>query len=191
MVLKLINENKLSNEIYSDIEKQFPVEERKSKEDFDKLLSRGSYKLELVYDDDNFIGYIFYVVNNFIWVDYVAVLKDFHSKGYGSKILNALFEKYSALEGCYFEVEPEVSRHPHTVRRMNFYKKLGCIELNFKYYFPNPLKKLELKLLYKSFNSDIPDKEKIKKNIKYVFETLHYNTKCKDEILYLINLKNP
>lgn len=191
MVLQLINTDKLSDTIYSDIEKQFPIEERKSKEEFDKLLDGGNYKLGLIYDNETLIGYIFYIVKNFVWIDYIAVMKDFHSKGYGSEILRTLFEKYSALEGCYFEVEPAVNRHPHTIRRMNFYKKLGCTELNFKYYFPNHVKKLELKLLYKSFNGTIPDTEKIKKDIKYVFDIIHSNIKCKDEIFYLINTENP
>lgn len=73
---------------------------------------------------------------------------------------------------------------------MNFYKKLGCTELNFKYYFPNPVKKLEMKLLYKSFNGLIPDKEIIKKNVEEVFKILHENVECKNEILSLIKQEN-
>lgn len=190
MMLKLINSKKLDEKIYSDIQAQFPPEEIKSLEEFNCLLNSGSYELGLVYDEKILIGYILYIKKDFIWIDYIAVLPEFHSKGYGSKILTAIFEKYSDLEGCYFEVEPEDKLFPHTIRRMNFYKKLGCTELNFKYYFPNPVKKLEMKLLYKSFNGLIPDKEIIKKNVEEVFKILHENVECKNEILSLIKQEN-
>ncbi len=190
MMLKLINSEKLDEKIYSDIQAQFPPEEIKTLEEFNDLLREGSYKLGLVYDEKILIGYILYIKKDFIWIDYIAVLQEFHSKGYGSKILTAIFEKYSSLKGCYFEVEPEDTQNPHTVRRINFYKKLGCIELQFKYYFPNPVKKLEMKLLYKSFNGLIPDKEIIKKDIEKVFKILHENVECKNEILSLIQQEN-
>ena len=190
MTLKFVNKNTIDEEIYSDMQKQFPPEEMKTYPEYNTLLASGDYKTGLVFDDDNLIGYILYLEKDFIWVDYIAVLKKFHSKGYGGKILNALFEKYSHLKGCYFEVEPEDENYPQTIRRMNFYKKLGCSELDFVYYFPNPLKKLKMKLLYKSFDGKIPDREKIKKDIASVFEALHKKVECREEILELIYREN-
>ena len=125
MTLQLINKKILDEKTYTDMQNQFPPEELKSREEYNRLLTDGDYKFGLVFDDEKQIGYILYLAGNFVWVDYVAVLKDFHSQGYGSRILTALFEKYSQLEGCYFEVEPENETLPHTIRRMNFYKKLG------------------------------------------------------------------
>lgn len=191
MVLKIKEENILTKNIFSDIQKQFPQEEIKTFEEYNTLLMNTNYKLGLVFDNEVLVGYILYFVKDYIWVDYIAVLKEYHSKGFGSKILKALFDKYTSLQGCYFEVEPEVNHLPQTVRRMIFYKKLGCIELDFKYYFPNPIKQLEMKLLYKSFNGKIPAKEEIKKHIADVFNILHASVKCKKEILNLINMENP
>lgn len=190
MTLKLINQKTLDKNIYSDMKKQFPAEELKTYSEYNTLLASGDYKLGLVFDDNNLIGYILYLTKDFIWVDYIAVLKEFHSKGYGGKILASLFEKYSHLKGCYFEVEPEDEKFPQTIRRMNFYKRLNCSELNFVYYFPNPLKKLKMKLLYKSFDGKIPDREKIKKDIEAVFEALHKKVECRKEILELIYREN-
>lgn len=47
-----------------------------------------------------------------------------------------------------------------------------------------------MKLLYKSFNGLIPDKEIIKKNVEEVFKILHENVECKNEILSLIKQEN-
>ena len=145
---------------------------------------------KIYYDNDEAVGYVFYLENEYIWIDYVAVFEKFHSKGYGSKILEALFKKYSNLRGCFFEVEPEDCERLQTIKRMNFYKKLGCEILDFKYYFPNDVKELKMELLYKSFDGKLPDKNEIKKQIEFVFETLHFDVKNKNATLELINLKN-
>ena len=75
MTLKLINQKTLDKNIYSDMQKQFPAEELKTYSEYNTLLASGDYKLGLVFDDNNLIGYILYLTKDFIWVDYIAVLK--------------------------------------------------------------------------------------------------------------------
>lgn len=190
MTKELLIQKALPAEIYSDMKKQFPPEELKNQETLRKLVSGEYYRFAIFYDNEEPVGYIFYLQNDFLWVDYVAVFEKYHSKGYGSKILLSLFEKYSNLKGCFFEVEPENPRIIQTLKRMNFYKKLGCETLDFEYYFPNDIRELNLKLLYKSFDGKIPDKFEIKKQVKFVFDTLHSDVKNKKTALDLINLKN-
>lgn len=190
MMNGLIIQNELPENIFSDMEKQFPPEELKTLGKFTELLKGKYYKFAIFYDNNEAVGYIFYLENEFIWVDYVAVFEKFHSKGYGSTILKSLFEKYSNLKGCFFEVEPENSENIQTVKRMNFYKKLGCAILDFEYYFPNDIRELKMELLYKSFDGKLPDKFEIKKQTEFVFEVLHFDVKNKNKTLELINSKN-
>lgn len=186
----LIIKKILPANIFADMQKQFPPEELKTFEALNLLLNGKYYKFAIYYDNDEAVGYVFYLENEYIWIDYVAVFEKFHSKGYGSKILEALFKKYSNLRGCFFEVEPEDCERLQTIKRMNFYKKLGCEILDFKYYFPNDVRELKMELLYKSFDGKLPDKNEIKKQIEFVFETLHFDVKNKNATLQLINLKN-
>ena len=186
MELCLKTKKNLPEEIYSDMEKQFPPEELKTFTELNNLLHGNFYKFAMFYNADEPVGYVFFLQNDYIWIDYIAVFEKFHSKGYGSRILNLIFIKYSNLKGCFFEVEPEDSDNIQTVKRMNFYKKLGCKKLDFEYYFPNEIKELRLELLYKPFNEKIPDKNEIKKQINFVFENLHTFVKTKDSTLNLI-----
>lgn len=191
MKLRLITENKLSEEIFADMKKQFPRQELKNFTELNQLLSdEKHYKLAIFYDEETPVGYVFYLVNNYLWIDYIAVFEKLHSKGYGSKILDTLFEKYSNLKGCFFEVEPEDFTNIQTVKRMKFYKNLGCEILDFKYYFPNDIKELKLELLYKPFDGKIPDKEEILNEISYVFETIHTNVKSKHSTFKIIKTLN-
>lgn len=190
MTEELLIQKELPADIFSDMEKQFPPEELKSFETLRKFLSGDYYKFAIFYDNKEPVGYILFLQNDFLWVDYVAVFEQFHSKGYGSKILRSLFEKYSNLKGCFFEVEPENPEIIQTVKRLKFYKKIGCEILDFEYYFPNDIRELKMKLLYKSFDKKVPDKNEIKKQVNFVFETLHSGVKNKNAALDLINLKN-
>ena len=190
MTTELLIQKEFPADIYSDMKKQFPPEELKTVETMRQLLSGDYYKFAIFYDNKEPVGYIFYLQNDFLLVDYVAVFERFHSKGYGSRILRSLFEKYSNLKGCFFEVEPENSDIIQTIKRMNFYKKLGCEILDFEYYFPNDIRELNLKLLYKSFDGNIPDKYEIKNQVKFVFDKLHSDVKNRKAALDLINAKN-
>lgn len=190
MNLYLETKNNLPVEIFQDMEKQFPPEEIKSFEDFNKLFEKTHYKCDILFDKKTPVGYILYLENEYIWVDYVAIFREYHSKGYGSKILEILFRKYSHLKGVFFEVEPENQENIQTIKRMNFYKKLGCKNLNFNYYFPNDIKKLKMELLFKPLKENLPKKNEIINQILFVFENLHSDVKSKNQTLELIKSNN-
>lgn len=191
MELLIKTENKLSEEIFADMKKQFPQQELKNFTELNQLLSdEKQYKFAIFYDEKTPVGYVFYLENDYLWIDYIAVFQKFHSKGYGSKILDSLFKKYSNLKGCFFEVEPEDSTNILTIKRMKFYKNLGCEILDFKYYFPNDIKELKLELLYKSFDGKMPSKKEILNEITLVFETLHSNVTSKDSTFKMIKTLN-
>lgn len=190
MNLYLETKTILPKEIFQDMEKQFPPEEMKSFDDFNNLFAKKHYKCEILFNNKNPVGYILYLENEYIWVDYVAIFSEYHSKGYGSKILEILFQKYSQLKGVFFEVEQENHENLQTIKRMNFYKRLGCENLNFNYYYPNDIKKLKMELLFKPLKEDLPNKNEILNQISFVFDSLHSNVKSKNETLELIKTNN-
>ena len=171
------------NEIYTDMVLQFPPEELKSKETFCKLLKDPRYKVLGVYDKKLFAGYtIIFEGGNFILVDYVAILKNAQSKGYGSKILKLLPEKFKDKSGVFFEVEKISDTNPQTAKRAKFYTTNGAKKLDINYIYPNNSGGLPMDLYYLSFNNLSPDLNCILGFIKEMFGFLHKDIKNIDEI---------
>lgn len=80
------------NIIYKDMLVQFPKSELKSYEKFLKLFGENYILYRVV--EGEFAGYIIlFEYGDFIFIDYIAVLKQFHSKGLGRKIFIS-FERY-------------------------------------------------------------------------------------------------
>lgn len=160
--------------IYNDMLNQFPKCELKTFDFFLKLFNSSNYKCELFKINNQNIGYVSYYLSDFIWVDYLAVFKNFQSKGFGTQILNCLFNKYKNLNGAYFEVELENEKDLNSQKRMQFYKKkIKCVETNTKYFLPNNFELFEMKLLYKPLNLKSLDNEMILNNIKETFSVLY------------------
>lgn len=160
--------------IYNDMLNQFSKCELKTFDFFLKLFNSSNYKCELFKINNQNIGYVSYYLSDFIWVDYLAVFKNFQSKGFGTQILNCLFNKYKNLNGAYFEVELENEKDLNTQKRMQFYKKkIKCVETNTKYFLPNNFELFEMKLLYKPLNLKSLDNEMILNNIKETFSVLY------------------
>ena len=190
MNLRLENCKSFSKDIFQDMLEQFPPEEMKSFEEFEKLFLKNILNLDILFLDEEIVGYVIYYKSKFLWIDYIAVVKKFHSKGFGSRILNLFFEKYKLLKGCYFEVEKENIDDINTSRRINFYKNLGCTELDFVYYFPNDIRLLEMNLFYRSFSEHIPSRAEIYNDVEEVFSTLHSSVISSRELLHRIYEEN-
>lgn len=177
--------------IYNDMLNQFPKCEMKTFDCFLKLLKSDKYYFELFSVDNKNIGYVSYYINDFIWVDYLAVFKEFHSKGYGTQILNYLFNKYKNLNCAYFEVELENEKDNNTKKRMHFYKnRLNCIDSGIKYFLPNDFELYEMKLLYKPLNFKSLDNHSILNNIKETFNVLYSHIANVGEVYEKINTAN-
>ena len=180
MILKR-NKNDIKR-LYSDMEKQFPISELKPMEEFQNLFSNNQYIAYDVVNKEQKIGYVIIVEdknNKIIWIDYLAVLKEFHSHGYGSEILKELEKIYKNFDGCYLEVEKPDNNIPNTLRRINFYKKHGAVKLPVEYYYPNSNGILPMDLYYIPYTKR--QAENILIVIKNIFNILHKNIKDIDE----------
>ena len=170
--------------------KQFPASELKNIDDFIHLLtdSRCSYYFYLAKDDQTTVGYVLlYKGCNFIWIDYIAVLPEFYSKGYGKKIIESLKNNFANINGLYFEVEkPDVSDF-NTVRRIKFYSMCGAKKLDCNYYYPNNDGAIPMDLFFLSVNNTSLSRTTVLDNIAEVFQKLHFMCPHAKEILNRIN----
>ena len=157
---------------------QFPATELKSYDEFISLLTDfdKSYHIYWVKDSDFLVGYILFYIDdnrNFLWIDYLAVLPDFYSKGYGRCILDELKNNFSKYRCIYFEVEKPVEEDPNTVRRVRFYESCGCKKLDCEYYYPNKDGCLPMDLYALEIYNSSSLKKDILEDIHSAFCALH------------------
>lgn len=156
--------------IFYDMQKQFPKAELKSYDEYEELLDSNKYKVFYALENGIKIGYVLFAeVENVIWLDYVAVFEKFHSKGYGSQIIEAM--KTLSKDALILEVEPKDEKIPNTLRRIKFYEKLGAHKLNIEYYYPNKNGCINLDLYEIKYNKNANIDYKL--IIEKAFEMLH------------------
>lgn len=184
--MKLSEKQKVDIDIfYSELQKQFPQSELKEKNIFAEILEIPNYKIfDIVNEDGVNCGYFTFLElpNNTILIDYIAIFNEFHSKGYGSKTFDCMKNELNYL-GCYLEVEKENPQDINTIRRINFYKKLGAKLLDINYIYPNIEGGLPMDLYFMSFKQNyFPKKDEILANIEFVFQELHFDIPKNTEI---------
>lgn len=156
--------------IYNNMTEQFPPEELKSYARFCELIEGGHYFVKSVIEDGQPVGYIvFTIAGDSLWLDYIAVFKQFHSKGYGGRILKALLEEFK--KGIYLEVEKPDKNVPNTLRRIKFYTNLGAQKLDYDYFYPSGKGPLPMDLYYLPYKGILP--EHIDADIKETFAIIH------------------
>ena len=171
------------------MEKQFPVSELRSYEKiYNDVFSKTPYKMAILKDNDEIVGYVTYFEKNFIWIDYLAIIGDNKSKGFGSLILKKLFEYYKNKSGAYFEVELENPDEPLTTKRIEFYKNVGCKILDFKYFYPNENSILQMNLMYKALSENEPND--IIGDIKSTFDTIFVCEAKEEAFNNILNANN-
>ncbi|MCT4509654.1 MAG: GNAT family N-acetyltransferase [Tepidibacter sp.] len=177
---KLIVKENYSKEnlkcVYNDLYSQFEKSEVKDKEQFDILFENDNYKLLLCYDGKKLIGYIIVYIDieaNLMWLDYLAVLENYHSKGYGTQMIKTLKNWYKNLDGCMIEVEKEDDKDINTYRRIKFYENLGCIKLDINYILPTKESGLSMHLYYLPFSKELIQITKALSVINSAHSTIH------------------
>ena len=185
LILKKADPN-IYDFVYSDMKKQFPESELKDYDVFINLLNKIDYELLLAKINNSTVGYVIVAkdnINKVIWLDYIAILQDFHSKGYGSLIISNLKKYYPDYNGCYLEVEKPDLTCNNTLRRIKFYKNLGAEKLNIDYYYPNKDGMLPMDLYFISYNNFSPNRLFSQSVINNIFMLLHKNIIHYQEVL--------
>lgn len=186
----LTRNTQTQKQIYADMLTQFPQNELKTFEQYKKLCEKEEYIVYNAMENNEQVGYIIIVENKelkYIWIDYLAIFKKFHSKGYGHKILKQLSELYSNYNGCFLEVEKVNKEIPNTIRRVNFYESQGAIKQPIDYYYPDYNEALPMDLYYFPYQEFSPITN-ILNEIKFVFKILHTDLNNTNEIYNKITL---
>ncbi len=193
MMIHLKKENKdFFKTVYNDMLEQFPKSELKSFETFMQLLSMDNYHIYSASTDDIIVGYFIVFMDNehkSLWLDYIAVLKKYHSRGFGHKIFENLKNYFvKDFNGIYLEVEKPDETNINTIRRIKFYESLNAQKLGIKYFYPNENGFLPMDLYFLPFNQvKIPEQKEIINTIQKVFRSIHTDCNDLDSILSKIN----
>lgn len=176
--------------IYEDMLLQFPACELKTFEKFCKLLEKNEdYNLFAAEEMGKSVGYILLFedkITNCIWIDYIAVFKNFHSGGYGTKMMLCLKEYFKGATGCFLEVEKPDVTVQDTIRRIKFYKKFSAEKLDINYLYPNECGYLPMDLYFVPYENKMLQKSEIIDTIKHAFDRLHFDIEHIDTVFSLI-----
>lgn len=172
----------------------FPIEERKTKEQLRVLIENGRYRLFMAWQKalKKTVGFAFIYedpVVGFLWIDYIAMDERYRSNGWGTTMIQALFEKVGKkFRGAF--VELEIPDHRDTMirenqeRRIRFYERLGAVPVDRRYHFPSNDGPYPMQLHYIPIQSrTAPSAEYVDLAIRSVFLTIHQDAPAVEDIM--------
>ncbi len=108
--------------LYND----FPEDERKPLAMIESYLAKGMGEFVKYEVAGELVGYAsLLLANNFVLLDYLAILPAYRGKGYGKKFMEELGKYYQTYDALYLESEAEES--VKAKNRLDFYRACGCI----------------------------------------------------------------
>jgi ribosomal protein S18 acetylase RimI-like enzyme len=132
------------DEFKSDIYKQyiqlFPKDEQRELKKIENSYNDGLEKFYKIVKNDQTIG--FFMLEKLkedypYYLDYFAIFKEFRGLGYGTKAMKILLDRKVLDKGLIAEIEKVCTDNPITVRRFEFYKKLGFKKIESEYLLYN------------------------------------------------------
>jgi GNAT superfamily N-acetyltransferase len=117
---------------YREIEKNFPLDERRDYADALTLFEDGKYEILYIWDNGINVGFItVWQLREFAFAEHFVIYENFRNRGYGAAALEALKKKY---RGIVLEAEPPCEDIQK--RRLAFYKRCGFVENDGEYMQP-------------------------------------------------------
>ena len=99
------------------------------------LAKKKNHEFSAFYDENLFVG-ISYTIESetSLFLFYLAINDKIHSKGYGSKLLNSLFDKYKDKPITLFieTLDQTAPNYEQRVKRLSFYERNNFINTNIK-----------------------------------------------------------
>ena len=132
-----IDINEFEKDIYNEYIELFPEEEKR---EWDKIQKAYENKIEKFYkivSNNMTVGFFMLEKiddNSPYYLDYFGIFKKHQNKGIGTQSIQKLLEKVGE-EGLYIEIE----KNDITLRRAEFYKKLGFKRIDSEYLLYNVL----------------------------------------------------
>lgn len=136
--MKLYTENITSNyrfinEINTLAKKAFPIEEYLAPKELIKMAQEDDFLFLALIDEDVFIGFMaIKIYIDFTYLFFLAIDEEYQSKGYGSKAIELIKEKYPNKKHTVdFEmITKNAKNYEQRLKRRNFYLKNGYKETN-------------------------------------------------------------
>jgi probable selenium-dependent hydroxylase accessory protein YqeC len=134
MEMRLLQADEVRSVYYTHLVNSFPRSEVKPLENILRMMEQGRYECLGIFEKKELCGYAYMVVDQesgYLLLDYLAVVSDRRSCGYGSRILKELRDWYQDRNGIFIESEAlRTSANADELvvrrRRLDFYEKNGC-----------------------------------------------------------------
>ncbi len=168
--MNLIEKNlsrKLYNykEICAFMKRVFPKEELIPMWLIRLMTLKKKYDFKVYYDNNLFVGILFTIeTDDTLFVFYIAVNDKIHSKGYGSKLLKVLLDKYPNKPVTLFIEtmdDKTANNYAQRVKRLAFYERNGFVQTGIKAGYKTPF----VDILSTDKNYDIAKAKKLMKSI--------------------------
>lgn len=160
-------------DIYNEYIRLFPDSERRDLKKIEKTYKKGIEKFYKILLKDVTIG--FFMLEKLsedypFYLEYFAIFNEFQNKRYGTKAMQVLKNKFASDNGLIAEIEKENINNPITIKRFEFYNKLGFNKTGSEY------------LLYDVIYTPIINVNRNidKKNIDSIFFD-YYKTNCGEQ----------
>lgn len=124
------------DKIYEQYVQLFPEEEQRDWDKIENSYKEGFEKFYKIVLDNKIIGFFMLekINKNYpYYLDYFAIFKEYQNKGYGTESLKKLLENTIANQGLCIEIEKEEIDNQTTIKRANFYNRLGFKKINSEY----------------------------------------------------------
>ena len=110
------------DEMWKIFKNSFPEDERRSFKEQKMLLRNPLYNFNTIYNNKLPIGFIaFWTFKDFIFIEHLAIDRNFRGKGYGGKIIKDIISRYDKV----IILEVEKTKTNEAIRRISFYENLG------------------------------------------------------------------
>lgn len=181
------------HEIFPFLERDFPKEELKSRDQFQRLIEKGHYHLYIAKQEASeiIVGYALLFAPQspkIAWLDYIAIHPEYRNKGYGTLLFKAICNRLKAPQGILLEVEhpnsEDVEIQANQKRRISFYKRIGAKELKTGYLFPTTSGPVPMMLFFYAIsNITVLKQETLRGIIKQAYDYIHDDVPNRYEIL--------
>ncbi len=153
------------DDIFPLLEAAFPVTELRIREEQQRLLQEGCYRLYGVKRNDEFAAvFAAWEIDDFLYIEHFAVKEEYRNGGYGGRLLDAFLEE----KGKPMVLEVELPEDDMTRRRIGFYERHGLVFNDYPYLQP-PMRKgqgmLPLRFMTKPTAVDEATYERYKRRI--------------------------
>lgn len=136
--MKLVDSKSVSKEIFEKawrvVESSFPLAEQRSLGQHMRAMDDPEFRADIIFDDEQFVGILFYWIydSRYLFIEHLAIDPELRGSGYGKRAMELILDKgYVTL----LEIDPP--EDSVSVRRLDFYQRLGFVANPYEHIHPS------------------------------------------------------